>query len=73
MEDCEYKVKRATLVKVKYYNQDGQEKIESLDTLRSRVFQHEYDHLDGILVSDIGERIPSPKEKQKANKKLQEK
>jgi peptide deformylase len=46
------KVKRAEVVKVKYLDEEGNEVIEELDGLWSRAFQHENDHLNGILFID---------------------
>lgn len=45
-------VNRYTKIKVKYINQNGQEILETLDGLEAHVFQHEYDHLQGILFVD---------------------
>ena len=33
--------------KVKYTDNDGKEHIEDLDHMPSRVFQHEFDHMEG--------------------------
>ena len=43
------KVERAAWVKVKYTDLDGEEVIEEGTELLARAFQHEIDHLDGIL------------------------
>lgn len=40
-------VMRPSNVKVKYLDTDFVEHIEELDGIRARVFQHEYDHLQG--------------------------
>ncbi|MGL4307554.1 peptide deformylase [Cetobacterium sp. SF1] len=75
IEDCEegclsvpgiYKsVKRSTVVKVKYTDENGNEIIEEADGLLARAFQHEYDHLEAILfvdkVSPIAKRMISKK------------
>lgn len=60
------RVKRAERVKVKYLNEKGEEIIEELDGLWARIFQHELDHLDGILFID---RL-SPLNKRLISKKL---
>lgn len=39
-------------VKVKYLNMDNMYKIVELNRLAAVVFQHEFDHLSGILLSD---------------------
>ena len=59
------KVKRQSKVKVKYLNENGEEIIEEADELLARAFQHEIDHLDGILfvdkVSNIRKRLIAKK------------
>lgn len=45
-------VKRAEKITVKFLNEDGKEQILEADGLLSRAFQHEIDHLDGILFID---------------------
>lgn len=45
-------VKRPEGVKVKYTNENGEEIIEELHEYTARIFQHEYDHLEGILFVD---------------------
>lgn len=46
------RVKRPEKIKVKYLNEKGEVKEEELDGIWARVFQHELDHLDGILFID---------------------
>lgn len=46
------KVKRPEMIKVKYQNENGEEIIEELHNLWSRAFQHEFDHIEGILFTD---------------------
>ncbi|MFZ1522771.1 MAG: peptide deformylase [Candidatus Saccharimonadales bacterium] len=43
---------RYTKLKVQYLNQDGKLENENLDGFLAHVFQHELDHLDGILFPD---------------------
>lgn len=53
-----YNVSRPEGVCVKYKEKNGKTVIEEMYGMQSRVFQHEYDHLDGILFVDrvkIGE------------------
>ncbi len=45
-------VDRATRIRVRYRTVEGETKEEEMDGLLARVFQHEYDHLDGILFID---------------------
>ncbi|SHH44072.1 peptide deformylase [Anaerosphaera aminiphila DSM 21120] len=51
------KVKRANEVKVKYIDINGEEKeIQAVEYL-ARILQHEIDHLNGILYSDIADEM----------------
>ena len=46
------KVRRPRRITVKYQNELGETIVEELKDFPARVFQHEYDHLDGILFVD---------------------
>ncbi|MCK5455075.1 MAG: peptide deformylase, partial [Calditrichia bacterium] len=48
-------VERPPAIKVKYQNLDGKLIEEQLEGLIAKVFQHEFDHLNGVLFVD---RIP---------------
>ena len=43
------KIKRPKKIKVRFTNPDGQTETRVFDGMSARVFQHELDHLDGIL------------------------
>ncbi|MGL5122846.1 MAG: peptide deformylase [Fusobacteriaceae bacterium] len=60
-------VKRAETVKVEYTNEKNEKIVEEASELLSRAFQHENDHLDGILFVDK----VSPVAKRLIRKKLQ--
>ena len=45
-------VERPIAIKVRYQTEDGEQIEETLDGLVARVFQHEYDHLNGVLFID---------------------
>ncbi|WP_419764339.1 MAG: peptide deformylase [Arcobacter sp.] len=45
-------VPRHTKIKVKYTNINNEEKIEVFEDFIARVFQHEYDHLKGLVYLD---------------------
>ncbi len=45
-------VRRSTRIKVKYFERDGNEVIKILEGYEARVFQHEFDHLNGKLFID---------------------
>jgi len=47
-----FKVKRSEYVKVKYFDISGNEKTETLTGIWSRCFQHELDHLNGVLFTE---------------------
>lgn len=59
------KVKRAYEIKVKYQNELGEEKVEIFKGFLAKAFQHEFDHLDGILfvekISPVAKRLISKK------------
>lgn len=59
-------VKRPSTVHVRYFDENWTEHDEWVDGLLARVFQHEYDHLDGKLFVDH----LSPLRKQMIKKKL---
>lgn len=60
-------VKRSITIKIKYQNEKGEEVIEEASELLGRAFQHEYDHLEGVLFVDK----VSPVAKRMITKKLQ--
>lgn len=45
-------IKRPRIIKVTYQDADGSIIKETLDSLESRCFQHELDHLDGITMHE---------------------
>jgi len=59
------KVKRPKAVRVSYWTKDGENKIELLEGILGRAFQHEYDHMEG---SDFTQKV-SPLKLQRAVKK----
>lgn len=46
------KVRRWKKIKVSYINLNGEEIHETLSGQKARIFQHEFDHLQGKLISD---------------------
>ncbi|MBT4790256.1 MAG: peptide deformylase [Halobacteriovoraceae bacterium] len=48
-----FKVNRYKEVNINYYNRKGVFKAETASGFRAIVFQHEYDHLNGIMISDF--------------------
>ena len=56
LPDVYAKVVRPAEVAISYFNKEGKEEGQLATGLTARVFQHELDHLDGILFTDrIGE------------------
>ena len=59
------KVPRALKIKVKYLNRQNHEEIRELEGYEARVFQHEFDHLNGRLfidhLSTVKRRLLRPK------------
>jgi len=46
-------IARPEKIKVKYRDTKGKPHINSFDSILSRVIQHEIDHLDGVLMTDM--------------------
>ncbi|KJP89431.1 peptide deformylase [Plasmodium fragile] len=64
----EGKVDRPSVVSITYYDLEGNKHLKILKGIHARIFQHEYDHLDGVLFID---RF-SQTEKHKVRAKLNE-
>jgi peptide deformylase len=45
-------IERPISIKIEYYNEKWELVEESLSGIASRIVQHEYDHLDGIMIPD---------------------
>lgn len=52
-----YIVERAKLIKIRGYTVYGQKRSFKSEGLVAQVFQHEMNHLDGVLIDKIGELI----------------
>ncbi len=50
--DVREDVTRKETVKIQYFDEDFNEKVETYSGLAARVIQHEYDHIEGILFTD---------------------
>lgn len=55
--DVQYLVKRPILVKVTYWTKYKQKVTEWLPYKKARIFMHEFDHLNGVLLQDKGRAI----------------
>lgn len=53
----EFIVQRAKVVKVRGYTFGGYSKTYKARDLLAQVFQHEIDHLDGVLIDSIGKLV----------------
>ncbi len=47
-------VERAKEIRVSYLDRHGRTKTKKLTGLAARCFLHEYDHLNGVVMSDVG-------------------
>lgn len=65
-------VERYDKIKIKYYDIDFKEHRENIDGLFSIVFQHELDHLNGILFIDHLSRLKRNMARKKAKKNLKQ-
>ncbi len=57
-------VTRAASVRVKFLDRYGQEQVVKARGLLARAFQHEIDHLDGILFIDRAENVRKLEQKE---------
>jgi peptide deformylase len=61
-------VERPFTIKVRYQNLEGETVMEELEGLHARVFQHEHDHLHGILfvdrIDDLTRKLLEPQIKE---------
>jgi peptide deformylase len=49
IDDCRAEVERSYAILISYITVSGEERIEMVEDFTARIFQHEIDHLDGIL------------------------
>lgn len=64
-------VKRPRKCVIKYEDSDGKLQEASLDGLMSRVCQHEYDHMQGILFTEKVSKLKLDMAKKKAHKQME--
>lgn len=57
LPDRSFKVKRYLGLKVRYQDTNLKWKEKTIRDFRAIIFQHELDHTNGILISDIGEEV----------------
>lgn len=51
------KVKRFEKIKINYTDRDGEEKTMEVEDFLARIIQHEMDHLEGILYTDLTDEM----------------
>lgn len=49
IDDCRAEVERSYAILISYFTVDGDYEMEMVEDFVARIFQHEIDHLDGIL------------------------
>ena len=64
------KIPRLSSIQVRYTDMNGVTKEERFDGLTARIFQHEMDHLDGILYTSKVSQLIVDKAKEKVKKNL---
>lgn len=55
-------VKRPSNVTLEYLDQNGEKRVKKATALLARIFQHEIDHLDGVLFTDKATDIKHTKD-----------
>lgn len=63
-------VKRSAIFRVRGINDKGQDVIINAEGMLARVFQHEIDHLNGILILDRASQIHRERYRRKLKKRL---
>lgn len=66
----QHRVRRANIVRIKGYDENGKyiERLSSSPIL-ARIWQHEYDHLNGVLIIDKGKKTVKKRGKKRKNKR----
>lgn len=64
------KIKRPTIIKVRYTLPNGETKTDKFVGMTARIFQHELDHLDGVLFTDKVNPVELEMARKKAKKKF---
>tara|TARA_B100000287_G_scaffold126945_1_gene119049 strand:- start:538 stop:1053 length:516 start_codon:yes stop_codon:yes gene_type:complete len=66
------KIKRPIAIKVEFEDEKGKKHEREMDGLPSRVFQHEYDHMEGTDFTRLASPLKLERAIKKLNKKLKE-
>ncbi len=51
--DIREDIKRPEIITIEYYDENWNKKTETFGDVRARIIQHEYDHIEGILFTDL--------------------
>ncbi|CRG99289.1 peptide deformylase, putative [Plasmodium relictum] len=70
--NIEGKIERPSIVSISYFDLNGNKHLKILKGIHSRIFQHEYDHLNGILFIDRMTQSEKKKIKAKLNQLIHE-
>jgi len=65
--DVRVKISRNPTLRIKYLDEHFKEHLKAFDGMNARIIQHEYDHIEGILLTDH----MSPLKKNLVKKKLE--
>ncbi|XCC45333.1 MAG: peptide deformylase [Candidatus Shikimatogenerans sp. Ttur] len=57
------KIPRKNSILIKYYNNNWEKKIKTYSSYTSRIIQHEYDHIKGVLFIDLFKKKKEIKKK----------
>jgi peptide deformylase len=60
-------VMRESVVKIRYFDEDFNEHIDVFDGVAARIIQHEYDHLEQVLFTDLLSQLKKKLLKKKLN------
>jgi peptide deformylase len=67
------KIKRPSIIRVRYTLPNGITETHKFIGITSRIFQHEIDHLNGVLFTDHVGPVSLAMAKAKANKRMKHK
>ncbi len=51
--DIREDVTRKAVINIEYYNRNFEKQTKSFEGLAARIIQHEYDHIEGVLFTDL--------------------
>ena len=63
-------IKRPKWVQVKYEDEEGETKQETLHGMNARIFQHENEHMNGYIFKDLVSEFKWKRANEKAKKEI---